>query len=151
MTETTSDAERGYTLTRTFDAPRALVWRALSEPDLFSQWFGAGTDGVDIHQWDFEPGGQWRATMHYQGTDLPWTGRFEEITEPERVVVAVMDALELGDAFEVMTMTLTESGGTTELVLRQSGHMSAEEYQQAKEGTASFLDALVGVVAGLRG
>jgi uncharacterized protein YndB with AHSA1/START domain len=145
------DPDRGYTLTRTFEAPRALVWRAISEADLFAQWFGAGTDRVEVHQWDLEPGGMWRATMHYEGRELPWTGRFEEVDEPERLVIAVMDATELGDAYELLTMTLTESGDSTELVLRQTGHMTEEQYKDAKEGTAGFLDALVGVVAGLKG
>ncbi|MGH9025024.1 MAG: SRPBCC family protein, partial [Acidimicrobiia bacterium] len=80
----------------------------------------------------------------------PWTGRFEEIDEPERLVFAVIDAPELGDAFEMMTMTLTEKGGGTELVLRQSGgHLTDEQYEQAKHGTGGFLDALANVVAGL--
>ena len=145
-----ADRERGYTLTRRFDAPRAVVWQAITQPELFAQWFGAGTDGVDVHQWDLEPGGLWRATMRYQGNDMPWSGRFHEIDEPERLVWAFIDAGSIGDTFEVMTMTLTEDRGETELVLRQSGgSLSDEEYGRAKEGTGGFLDALADVVARL--
>jgi uncharacterized protein YndB with AHSA1/START domain len=147
----TPDHERGYTLTRQFGAPRAVVWQAITDPDLFVRWFGAGTDGVEVKEWDLQPGGLWRATMRYEGNDVPWVGRFLEIEEPARLVLAVMDAVDLGDTYEVLTMTLTESGGGTELVLRQSGDMSDEEYERAKEGTAGFLDALVTVVGGLRG
>lgn len=148
MTETpaSSDPERGYTLTRRFDAPRAVVWQAITQPDLFAQWFGTEAARVDVHQWDLEPGGRWRATMHWEGNEMPWSGRFEKIDEPEQIVIAVMDAAELGDAFELMTITLTEQGDQTDLVLRQTGHMTDEQYGEAKEGTGSFLDALAAVV-----
>jgi uncharacterized protein YndB with AHSA1/START domain len=148
---TTPSDERGYTLTRRFEAPRALVWQAITAPDLFARWFGAGTEGVEVLEWDLRPGGRWRATMRHQGDDLPWVGRFVEIEEPGRLVLAVASAVELGETFELLTMTLTESSGRTELVLRQTGHMSDEEYRQAREGTAGFLDALVTVVASLHG
>jgi uncharacterized protein YndB with AHSA1/START domain len=150
MTDTIPSGERGYTLTRTFDAPRAVVWRALTEPDLFAQWFGTRTADVEIHQWDLEPGGQWRATMRFPGGEMPWAGRFLEIDAPSRLVLAVVDAVEIGETFELLTMTLAEQGAGTEFVLRQSGHMSEEEYQQAKEGSAGFLDALAEVVGELR-
>ena len=154
MTETPGsfDPDRGYTLTRRFDAPRAVVWQAITQPDLFAQWFGTEAARLDVHQWDLEPGGQWRATMHWEGNELPWSGRFEEIDEPERIVIAVIDAAEIGEAFELMTITLTEEGDKTDLVLRQSGgHLTDEQYGAAKEGSAGFLDALADVVARLRG
>jgi len=124
-------------------ARRVLLCLLLARSVAGAQWFGAGTDGVDVHQWDLEPGGLWRATMRYQGNDMPWSGRFHEIDEPERLVWAFIDAGSIGDTFEVMTMTLTEDRGETELVLRQSGgSLSDEEYGRAKEGTGGFLDAL---------
>jgi uncharacterized protein YndB with AHSA1/START domain len=152
MTESsTPNAGRGFTLTRRFEAPRALVWQAITVPDLFARWFGAGTDGVEVKEWDLQPGGLWRATMRYEGNEMPWVGRFVEIDEPARLVVAVANAIDLGDTFELLTMTLSESGGGTEFVLRQTGHLSDEDYERTKEGTAGFLDALASVVAGLRG
>jgi uncharacterized protein YndB with AHSA1/START domain len=152
MTQTpAADHERGYTLTRTFDAPRALVWQAITQPDLFARWWGAEAAGVEVHQWDLEPGGLWRATMHSRGNEIPWSGRFEEVDEPERLVFVVTDESEVGDAFELMTFTLTEAGGKTDLVLRQSGgSLSDEEYGEAKKGTGRFLDTLADVVADLR-
>ncbi|MGH9026401.1 MAG: SRPBCC domain-containing protein, partial [Acidimicrobiia bacterium] len=73
MSQTPIDPERGYTITRNFDAPRPVVWQAITRADLFAQWFGAGTDRVEVQQWDLKPGGQWRATMHFEGNELPWT------------------------------------------------------------------------------
>jgi uncharacterized protein YndB with AHSA1/START domain len=130
------------------------MWTALANPsarrleiggDLTVRRLGFGAMRVT------GPRGVGRAARpRRQGNDLPWASRFEEIHEPERLVFAVIDAPELGDEYELMTMTLTESGGTTELVLRQSGgHLTDEQYQEAKEGTAGFLDALAEVVADL--
>jgi uncharacterized protein YndB with AHSA1/START domain len=145
-----ADHERGYTLTRTFDAPRALVWQAITQPDLFARWWGAEAASVDVHQWDLEPGGLWRATMHVLGNDIPWSGRFEEVDEPERLAFVVTDEPEVGDAFELMTFTLTEAGTKTDLVVRQSGgSLSDEEYGEAKKGTGRFIDTLAEVVADL--
>jgi uncharacterized protein YndB with AHSA1/START domain len=150
MTEASTNPERGYTLTRTYDAPRPVVWQAITQPDLFAQWFGTEAAPVDVHHWDLKPGGLWHATMHYEGNELPWSGRFDEIDEPQRIVIAVNDAPELGDIFELMTITLSEAGDKTELMLRQTGHLTEEQYREAQEGTAAFLDALAGVVARLQ-
>jgi uncharacterized protein YndB with AHSA1/START domain len=144
----TDDAERGYTITRTFDAPQALVWRAITEADLFAQWF-SGDIPLEIHQWDLRPSGEYRATMTYEGNQMPWSGRFLEIDEPERLVVAIADSPTIGDTYEVMTYTLAAKGDKTEMVLRQTGNMTAEQYEQAQAGTAAFLDALAKVVAAL--
>ena len=138
----------GFTITRTFDAPRALVWRAISEQDLFARWFGAGAE-LDIHEWDFRVDGPWKATMTWDGNTMPWSGRFLEVQEPERLVVAVADAPEVGDTYEVITYTLTESAGRTELALSQAGNMTPEQYEQAREGSEGFLDELAKVVASL--
>ncbi|MCU1356855.1 MAG: hypothetical protein JWM89_2273 [Acidimicrobiales bacterium] len=149
MNDTVDDPERGYTLERTFNAPKALVWRAITEADLFATWFGADTP-LEIHQWDLRPQGEWKATMTYEGNEMPWAGRFLEVDEPDKLVVAFVDAPVIEDVFDVMTYTLTEHGDSTELVLRQhGGHLTDEQYEQAKEGTASFLDALAKVVASL--
>jgi uncharacterized protein YndB with AHSA1/START domain len=139
----------GYTLTRTYDAPRALVWRAISEGELFARWFGAEAE-VEVHEWDLRPGGTWRATMRWGGGEMPWTGRFVEVREPERLVVLVSDAAEVSDTDEVLTYTLTEAGDGTELVVSQSGgNLTPEQYKEAGEGSASFLDELAKVLATL--
>jgi uncharacterized protein YndB with AHSA1/START domain len=126
------------------------VWRAITESRLFARWFGAEFT-VDVHQWDLRSGGEWRATMHYEGKELPWAGRFVEIEEPERLVMAFIDQPTIEDVYELLTYTLIEHGTQTELVLRQSGgHLTDEQYEQARGGTASFLDQMAKVLASLR-
>jgi uncharacterized protein YndB with AHSA1/START domain len=148
MAETAAQ-DRGYTLTRTYDAPRAKVWRAISEADLFAQWFGAQVDLV-IHSWDLREGGEWTGTMTYEGTEIPWAGRFVEVDEPSRLAVQITDEGTVKDTDDVLTYTLTDKGDQTLLEIRQSGGgLTDEQYEQAREGTAGFLEELAKVAATL--
>ena len=145
----TAAADRGYTLTRTYDAPRAKVWRAISEADLFAKWFGAEVDLV-IHSWDLRQGGEWSGTMTYQGTDIPWAGRFVEVDEPHRLAVQITDEGTVKDTDDILTYVLTDKGEQTVLELSQrGGGLTDEQYEQAKQGTAGFLDEMAKVIATL--
>lgn len=144
----TDDAERGYTITRTFDAPRQLVWNAWTDPEQFAQWFGGPAAVMESVTMDVRPQGAWRGTMVVNDMRIPWSGRYREVVEPERLVFAFVDAEEIGDVFELMTITFADLGDKTEMVLRQSGgHLTDEEYGRAKEGTAGFLDAMEELLA----
>ena len=138
------DAERGYTITRVFDAPRELVWKAWTEPARFAQWFGLPGSTMQDVTMDVTPGGSWSGTMLIpDGADILWRGFYLEVVEPERLVVAFSDEDIIGDRYDTFTVTLTDLGGTTEQVLRQSGgHLTDEQYEQAKEGTGIFLDRM---------
>jgi uncharacterized protein YndB with AHSA1/START domain len=146
------NAERGYTITRTFDAPRQLVWDAITVPDQFGQWFGTRDVKVDVHTYDVRPGGTMTSTMHFDGNEIHWIGEFKEVQPIERIVMTISDTPELPEVTDLLTFTLTELGpDRTELVFRQSGGtMSDEEYEQAREGSSSFLDAMAEVIAEVR-
>lgn len=143
------NAARGYTITRLFDAPRALVWKAFTEPEQFAQWFGPAGSRLEAVSMDVRPGGAWRATMILSdGTEIPWVGSYLEVVEPERLVFTLSDQGILANEFDRFTVTLTNRGDKTELVLRQSGgHLTDEQYAQAKEGTSSFLDRMAELLA----
>ena len=145
----TFDADRGFTLNRTFDAPRAKVWRAISEADLFAKWFGAQVE-LEVHSWDLRAGGGFSATMTYEGNEIPWAGKFVEVDEPNRLSVQITDEGTVKDTDDVLTYVLTDQGDTTLLEFSQrGGGLSDEEYEQAKAGTEGFLDELAKVVATL--
>ena len=145
----TFDADRGYTLVRTFDAPRAKVWRAITEADLFARWFGADLD-VEITEWNLSEGGGWKAVMTYEGNAINWAGRFVEVDEPNRLAVRITDEGEIKDTDDVLTFTLTDQGDTTLVEMRQAGGgLTDEQYLEAKEGSATFFDALAKVVASI--
>jgi uncharacterized protein YndB with AHSA1/START domain len=144
----------GLTLTRLFDAPRELVFRAWTEPARFAQWFGGrdATIPLDTVVMDVRPGGAWRATM-FAGPDrveIPWRGQFLEVEPPERLVFTLSDRP--GDApndeAELVTVTFADLGGRTEMVMHQSGgHLSPEEYARAGQGWGGFFDYLAELLA----
>jgi uncharacterized protein YndB with AHSA1/START domain len=144
-----TDSERGYSITRTFDAPRELVWKAWTEPDQFGQWFGGAQASMKDVKLDVRPDGQWSGTMVIPDhPEIFWRGFYVEVVEPERLVMVISDE-ELREPYETYSVTLTEVDGKTEQVVRQSGgNLSDEEYLEAKAGTATFLDAMAELVEG---
>jgi uncharacterized protein YndB with AHSA1/START domain len=77
------------------------------------------------------------------GPQIGWNGRCLEVDEPRRLGVAITVEPELREPFVSYTVTLTETDGKTELVVTQSGgNLTVEQYEQAKAGTAGFLDVM---------
>jgi uncharacterized protein YndB with AHSA1/START domain len=143
------NAERGYTITRTFDAPRQLVWDAITVPEQFAEWFGTPEVKVEVETYDVRPGGAMKSTMFFDGNEIHWTGEFKEVQPIARIVMAIADLPELPEKTDLLTFTLTELGpDRTEMVFRQSGgNLSDEEYGQAREGSAGFIEAMADVIA----
>jgi uncharacterized protein YndB with AHSA1/START domain len=137
-------ATAGITITRTFDAPRERVFKAWTEPARFAAWFGTrdATVPVESVSMDVRPGGAWKATMHTgDGQQIDWHGTFNEVDEPERLVMTMSDRP--GDEYELLTVTFADVGGRTEMVFRQTGgHMDEADYEQAKAGWMAFFDCL---------
>ncbi|MBN8980900.1 MAG: SRPBCC domain-containing protein [Rhizobiales bacterium] len=118
-----------FTISRTVNAPRDLVWKAWSERDAFGQWWGPKGCKLDVTKFEFRPGG-----MFHYGMKLPdgnvWWGRFvyREIVKPERIVFVNSFSDANGGVtrapfsatwpLEILNnLTLTESGGKTTLDL----------------------------------
>lgn len=70
--------DRGMHTERVFNAPRARVWRAYSEPELVAQWWGRGNKLV-VETFEFWKGGHWRFVEHADGEEAGFEGRFREI------------------------------------------------------------------------
>lgn len=89
MTEDTVTQQKQFTITRIFDAPRELVWRAWTDPDEAAIWWhprGIETPRESVHI-DARVGGQYAYTMIApDGTQYPTAGEYSEITPPERLV-----------------------------------------------------------------
>ena len=81
----TTPAPREIRIERVFDAPRDLVWRAHTEPDLLAQWWGRGNK-LDIERFEPERGGHWRFVEHAPSGAQGFEGRFREVTPQERLV-----------------------------------------------------------------
>ena len=144
MTEATGQE---MTITRVFEAPRELVWKAWTEPERFAQWFGGPPykTPVETVSLDVRPGGEWRATMVSgdDGSELPFRGTYREVEEPERLVITFEDVLDPNNKnVEVLTVTFTDVGGKTEVVAHQAGNMPEEQYRRLEDGYATFFDQL---------
>jgi uncharacterized protein YndB with AHSA1/START domain len=132
------------TIIRVFEAPRELVFQAWTEPARFAQWFGGegSTIPLDTLAMDVRPGGQWRATMLFgpERRVIDWHGVFLEVQPPERLVLTFSD--QPGDEAEVVTVTLTDLGGRTQMVFQQGGHLTDADYAQAGQGWQSFFEQM---------
>lgn len=74
-----------YIIDRVFDAPREMVWRAWTNPDLLSRWYGPGVDTL-VHEFDLKPGGVWRNEMKWgEKSDLSKM-TFQEVVLHEKIV-----------------------------------------------------------------
>jgi uncharacterized protein YndB with AHSA1/START domain len=151
MTDSSSTAAgRGITITRVFDAPRELVFKAWTEPARFAQWFGGRDSTIPLStiSMDVRPGGAWRALM-IAGPDrveIPWKGVYLEVAAPGRLVFTLSD--QPGDEAEVVTVILTDVGGKTEMVFHQGGgHLNEQQYVGARDGWALFFERLAEHVA----
>jgi uncharacterized protein YndB with AHSA1/START domain len=161
MTETTDTFNATVTLpaddqiliTREFDAPRHLVYRAWTTPELVKRWFGGNHGEVISAEIDLRVGGQWRYVMSGgEQSDFAFHGEYRELVENERIVsTEVYEGAP--DAESVNTLTLTEHDGrTTMTVLVQ--HQSAANRDAVIEagmesGMNAALDALERVARAL--
>ncbi|MCX4470872.1 SRPBCC domain-containing protein [Micromonospora sp. NBC_01655] len=152
MTETA--ATETLVITRVFDAPRELVYRAFTDPDQLAQWFGPVGFSVprETVSVDARAGGYQRFTM-VNDTDPSFTSpvdaTFTEVVENELLVgyeeVQGVPGFPDGARLEVRIEFHDEGGDRTRLVLRQ-GPYTREVEADAREGwDSSFgkLDALL--------
>src|ERR1044071_1485983 len=112
---------------REFDAPAALVWRAVTEPDLVKRWWGGQRGEVTSAEIDLRVGGGWRYVMSAHGGELEvaFHGEYREIVEGERIVsTEVFEGFP--DAESVNTMTLTDAGGGKTLLRTLVQHLTKE-------------------------
>ena len=80
----TTPSDREVRIERVFAAPRGLVWRAFTEPELVAQWWGRGNKLV-IERMEVERGGHWRFVEHTSDGVHGFEGRYREVTPPERL------------------------------------------------------------------
>lgn len=109
-------SDREIEMTRLFNAPRRLVFEAMSRPEHVTRWWGRLGDGysVPVCEIDFRPGGAWRFVNRHPHGEAAFHGVYREINPPERVVFTeIFEAFP--DAESVVTAVLTEEGGKTRL------------------------------------
>ncbi len=74
-------------LTRTFDAPRELVFKAFTDPELLGRWWGLRNTTSIIDQIEVRPGGHWRfIERDGEGNEYAFRGVYHDVVAPERIV-----------------------------------------------------------------
>jgi len=104
-------------ITREFDAPRHLVYRAYTTPELIKRWWSGERGEVTSAEVDLRPGGTWRYVMIAHGSfEVAFHGEYQEVVPDERIVTT--DVFEgMPDAAALTTTTFEEQDGRTTLTM----------------------------------
>jgi uncharacterized protein YndB with AHSA1/START domain len=162
-----TSGDREFVTTRTFDAPRDLVWKAFSEAAHLMQWWGPKDFTMRVGTLDFRPGGLFHYCMTSpDGLEMWGVFVYREIVAPERIVFVSSFSDETGEPvrspfsptwpLEILNiLTLTEHEGKTTLTLR-GGPLNATEAERAtfeaahdsvRQGFTGTLDRLAAYLA----
>ena len=119
--------DRELVLTRVFDAPRRVVFRAWTDPAQLVQWWSPEGFTVALLEMDVRPGGAWRKCMRSpDGKDYWRRGIYLEVVEPERLVLTYIsdDPLSDPDHETIVTVTFADQGEKTLMTFRHAGFES---------------------------
>jgi len=143
------------TLTRIFDAPRELVWKAWTDPAMLARWWGPHGFTNPRCEADVRAGG--KILIHMQapdGTIFPMTGTFDEVAEPECLVFRAVPVDDNGTALleSLTTVTFHDLGGRTKVIVHASAaplQPVADQMLKGMEaGWSQSLERLAELVAG---
>jgi uncharacterized protein YndB with AHSA1/START domain len=119
------DIHKEFVIVREYDAPREKVFKAWTDPELVTQWWGPEGVFTPICEVDARPGGFIHIVMEagetlgdYKGTQWPMEGKFEEVKEPSKIVFT-SNAVNEGKEFfqHRTTVTFDEKDGKTKMTV----------------------------------
>lgn len=167
MTSNASTEMERMVVTRVFDAPRELVWKAWTEPKYVMQWWGPNGFTAPVCNMDFRVGGKFLCCMKSPDGQEFWNGgEYHEIVPQEKIVSSMYFSDPEGNKVEpehygieheaidgAHDITLFEDLGNGQTKLTFIGNETMEEATKSGqvEGWHQILDKVAGVVAGLAG
>ena len=144
----TTPSDREIVMTRTFDAPRHLVFEAWTKPEHVARWWGWRESTLPVCEIDLRPGGAWRLVLRKaDGKEYPFKGVYREVMTPDRLVYTeCFDEPSAGSPEWLSTVTFEEQDGRTKLTMTslhkskeaRDGHLKAG----MEAGAAHTLDRL---------
>jgi len=154
--QVTTPSDREIAMMRVFDAPRKLVYDALTKPELVKRWLGVfGGHTMEVCEIDLRVGGKYRYVWRNKdGSKMGMGGVFKEIVPPQRIVTTEKfdESWYPGEAVD--TVTLTEQGGKTTMtttVLYESKEARDGVLKSPMDtGVAASYDTLDGVLKSMR-
>jgi uncharacterized protein YndB with AHSA1/START domain len=141
-------------ITREFDAPRHLVYRAWTTPELVKRWWGGERGEVTVAEIDLRVGGAWRCAMVTDdGFEAAFRGEYREVAPNERIIwTEVYEGMPEVEALNTVTFS-EEDGRTTVTVLVQhasKGARDAHIRSGMETGLQEAMDLLEGLASALR-
>src|SRR3954467_15890485 len=127
MSAIATKQDRALSITRTFDAPRALVWEAWTDPKHFVNWWGPRDHPAIEVAMDVRVGGRWRHRLRSTDTGayLWHGGVFREVTQPARLVFTFASQEDGERGVEtIVTINFVERDGKTMMTLHQTQSQS---------------------------
>jgi len=164
----TEPEKGGFVISRVFDAPRELVFKAQAESERLEQWWGAKGFTTRVIKLDFRPGGVFHYSMRTPDGKEMW-GKFvyREILAPERIVFINSFADKEGNTIQapfsqtwplevLNTLTFSEHAGKTTLTIRSVPYKATKEERETfetgldsmRQGFNGSLDRLADYLAG---
>lgn len=129
-------SDRELVVTRTFDAPPQMVFKAWSQPDLFRRWWVPKGGGISLVSCDMDvrTGGKYRLEFGAGGDTMAFYGKYLDVVPNERIVWTNDE----GEEGAVTTVTFEDQGGKTLLT-----------FHELYPTTEALEEAMVGAAAGL--
>jgi uncharacterized protein YndB with AHSA1/START domain len=151
----TTPSDREVVVARTFDAPRALVFDAYTQPELLMRWYGAPGRSLVVCEIDLRVGGAYRFLWRGAGKkDVGMHGVHREIVRPERIVrTETWEDWDAGEVVETIVLTERERDGAT--TLTSTGLYPSREVRDAvmkaglESGTRETLARLAAMLSSL--
>ena len=112
----TTPSEQEIRMTRLFNAPRHLVFEAMTKPEHVKEWWGRLGQGysVPVCEIDLRVGGAWRFVNRHPNGEAAFHGEYREITPPRRLVFTeIFEAFP--DSVSVVTTEFADEGGKTRM------------------------------------
>lgn len=105
-------------MTRLFDAPRDLVFEAMTKPEHVKEWWGRLGEGysVPVCEIDLRVGGKWKFVNRHPKGEVTFYGEYREIAPPSRLVFTEIFA-DFPDTVSVVTSVFTEEGKKTRMTV----------------------------------
>ena len=135
-------------ITREFDAPPHLIYRAWTTPELIKRWWSAARGAVTVADVDLRVGGMWRWVMVTEDDfEVAFHGEYRELVPNERIVCTeVYEGFPEADAASLNTMVFTEKNGRTAMTIlvqhNKQEHRDAHINSGMEAGMQDAMDLL---------
>ena len=130
----TTPSDREILMTREFDAPRELLFKAYTDPAAIPHWWGPRKYAVTVEAMDVRVGGAWRyISRDADGAEFAFNGVYREIAPPERIV-STFEFEGMPGHISVETMVLEDIEGKTRMTVTSAFDSQADRDGMLQSG-----------------